>query len=89
MGIEFVLAGIVALQVANLVIAMGCLLRRHRPAVAIPAPPDAAPAIPAPVAVPKMSSGNSAIECATCHRAVARFTLTDAGAVCANCKPLE
>lgn len=38
-----------------------------------------APAPPPPIGYP---------ECTTCHRPTARFTLTEAGPICANCQPL-
>ena len=63
--------------------------KKISPAVVPASGASITPSVPIPPVTFAATTAAAHVECVTCHRTVARFTLTDKGPVCANCQPLK
>jgi hypothetical protein len=61
--------------------------KEAKPTKSVVVPASVTPSAPAPPVTFAATTAAAHVECVTCHRTVARFTLTDKGPVCANCQP--
>lgn len=86
---QIVASILLAVSVAGNIVQAFRAKKEAKPTKSVVVPASVTPSAPAPPVTFAATTAAAHVECVTCHRTVARFTLTDKGPVCANCQPLK